>query len=61
MSEQFELKPCPFCGCSARINAWSFGRWTVTCRGSHCGIMTPMFIRKDEAVKAWNRRAGEEK
>jgi Lar family restriction alleviation protein len=51
-----ELKPCPFCGGKADIDAPTGSRndrlvYCKTCFASICGDATP------DAIAAWNRRA----
>lgn len=61
-----ELKPCPFCG-AIPTNEGEYpdkigicqkpdtGSWTVLC--TQCGASVDCFLTKNEALKAWNRRA----
>ncbi len=71
MSE-IELKPCPFCGGKAEVmhmdctdhsdgSAWTvWGVWCVddlNAEYSH-GHFIDNYETRDEAVAAWNRRAG---
>lgn len=62
-----ELKPCPFCGgnakmFSAKANAAGtrFVYW-VECNGSmcKCSPKTENYYTKEEAAKAWNKRASD--
>lgn len=64
-----KLRPCPFCGKKAEIkNIGSSGTtnfYMVTCLTSRCyghqyTYNSSPFTNKDEAVKAWNRRKGED-
>ena len=60
-----ELKPCPFCGATGNdydlpVLVWFLEReteWKV--EGERCGANTGWRGRKtrEEAIKAWNRRA----
>lgn len=63
----FELKPCPFCGGSAKILRLRSGKYCVTC--SSCGARGgavwvkdwhdtpfPPFVAQGQAVKLWNAR-----
>ena len=64
MSEEKELKPCPFCGCKASIwhnckTAEDATRWWVKC--DLCGAMTRHSEDVDAAAFRWNIRAGEER
>lgn len=62
-----ELKPCPFCGGSTRFQKWETAHvptkasWSVTCP-AFCVGLGKVFDDEDgdgrqEAAKAWNRRA----
>ena len=55
-----ELKPCPFCGASARLEHYSEG-WNVYCNNlGVCGIRTGWIkVGRERAMEMWNRRAGE--
>ena len=53
-----ELKPCPFCGSTdVRVIGDWFKKW-VQCQDccAHSGLKDD----KEEAAKAWNRRASDE-
>lgn len=66
MSEQEELKPCPFCGAVADIS-WTDQKHKffecyeeqVQCSNEECEVKTALCKFKGEAVRKWNRRAGE--
>lgn len=50
-----ELKPCPFCGCVARLTQYYPGRnYLIQC--SVCGAATLRFTNAVDAARAWNRR-----
>ena len=54
-----ELKPCPFCGADEDLRVVSvYGeeRYVTCLTCSACG---PDAETADEAIEAWNRRAGE--
>jgi len=64
-----DLKPCPFCGGEARLCdaksdlGWmpEQGRYLVQCdiySKNKCLVRpeTRFFLRKDDAIKAWNSR-----
>ena len=57
-----ELKPCPFCGCDKPeleeriITDYHIKSYQVVC--FLCAASTAFHISKEEATKAWNRRAG---
>lgn len=62
-----ELKPCPFCGGEALINTVSniyLEMYSVSCSGekdSGCRCLTNQWEEaKEEAIKAWNTRKGEQ-
>lgn len=55
MSEQVELKPCPFCGHEAVATQYVVGgRDLVQC--TFCSVKTPATNSRKEAVKSWNSR-----
>lgn len=67
MSEQ-KLKPCPFCGGEAYIHeikedflgvGWKIKGYCVACTDCHSG--TEYDKDKNISIKAWNRRAYEQK
>lgn len=56
-----KLKPCPFCGGEAKA---AYGRcdynvWQVCCLNNACQAMAGWCDTKDDAIAAWNRRAGD--
>lgn len=55
-----ELKPCPFCGGEAHIrqNGNRVFPWVVC---SDCIASTRVYDSVEEAIEAWNRRAGDGK
>ena len=54
-----ELKPCPFCGSyDQRFNS-AYGLCWYTCED--CGCEGPDGDNEQEAIEAWNRRAGDGK
>ena len=61
-NEGMELKPCPFCG-GTRIEVYDYDYGiteTIGVRCKDCGAhIENMFESDEEAVEAWNRRAGE--
>lgn len=58
-----ELKPCPFCGGKAEVVPYSvYGKvksYFVNCL--KCGCQIRDYTSKQNAEKAWNRRANDEK
>lgn len=59
-----KLLPCPCCGGKAKIieqgstwNALRRVKYRAQCM--ECGIMTPEYDAREDAVVAWNRRASE--
>ena len=58
-----ELKPCPFCGARAyvhrKILRASVTIWYV-CLCEECPCQTWGSDNMQEAIEAWNRRAGEQ-
>ena len=57
------LKPCPFCGGKAEIiKTHLFGKtvgYMAGCKNCWCELR--IYTSKQNAVKAWNRRKGEDK
>ena len=48
-----ELKPCPFCGGEAVLQAFYGGNY-VEC--GTCKCSTERFIKTEDAIQAWNNR-----
>ena len=66
MSNNIELKPCPFCGGEAFLNfdpeavEDTFGRkWAFNVFCGNCCATTGICWSKEQAIEAWNRRAYE--
>ena len=56
-----KLKPCPFCGGKARIEKYVDNvetTWSVNC--TDCDIGTVFESNKNDMVRKWNTRKGEE-
>ena len=58
MSNEPELKPCPFCGGEFTDNDWSQtgGWWLLYCK--KCGVLQQGQTR-EAVTKAWNTRAAD--
>lgn len=59
------LKPCPFCGSEAVMKAARHVphgyEYTPTCTVKSCaGRIAKKWLRKKDAIEAWNRRADNE-
>ena len=54
------LKPCPFCGGKAEIEMDDDWYWNYHVFCQECKIGTDCYETADEAIEAWNRRAGEQ-
>ena len=52
-----KLKPCPFCGGEAKLNLL-LGNYCVTCKSCMGAIFPATGMTEEEAIEAWNRRAG---
>lgn len=63
---KIELKPCPFCGEEATLQRYFDPHediaFYVACSGESCEVspMTNDFRTEQEAIEAWNHRAGED-
>jgi len=61
-----KLKPCPFCGEKVRMfivpacqERGSYNYYKIFCENINC-LMAPVtrnYVNKDNAIKAWNKRA----
>jgi len=61
-----KLKPCPFCGSKAIIIKRPNKMWAITCisiscfawqcTDKTCKSCTDGYVKKEDAVEAWNRR-----
>lgn len=54
-----ELKPCPFCGGEAELTLF-LGNHCVACTNCLGAIVPSRGMTEEEAIEAWNRRAGEQ-
>lgn len=53
-----ELKPCPFCGGKAKlIEIQEVGCFRVLCEDCPTSVGKYWYYKKQDAIKAWNRRA----
>ena len=52
-----KLKPCPFCGGTAKIAKGKIEFWAYC---PHCGAQTELYETDQEAALAWNDRTTEE-
>lgn len=56
--DEIKLKPCPFCGyLKARLVGSALLNYFILC--ADCGAFATCKITEQEAIEAWNRRAGE--
>ncbi len=53
-----KLKPCPYCGCKAKLYEAYDGAWCAECMV--CYARTFHGQTKEEAIQQWNRRANNE-
>ena len=53
-----ELKPCPFCGWRTIVDGGGF--LSHACECNVCHAQTKNYKTWEEAIEAWNRRAGDE-
>lgn len=60
-----DLKPCPFCGCRAKIKEkpckiYDGAPWYyVECSRSSCRARTSAWGQRAQAIISWNKRANE--
>jgi len=54
-----KIYPCPFCGGIKFM--WNPMGGTITRVSCSCGVDGPCEVGKRNAIKAWNRRAGNKK
>lgn len=60
MTEEETLKPCPFCGGQATIQAFHHyptQYWAQCADNPPCSVEVGGFLSEAEAIAAWNRRA----
>lgn len=61
MSEELNLKGCPFCGMQGEVaqrhNPMSKWKWSVDCADTTCGMSGPVEASPAEAIAAWNLRS----
>lgn len=57
-----KLKPCPFCGSTARAWTDAYGCYSIECDNEECGCTygDNMALNFKEVVKAWNKRVEDE-
>lgn len=55
--EEQKLKPCPFCGSTDIFVYHSYVDYSVRCR--NCLVRRGEFETEEEAIAAWNKRAGD--
>jgi hypothetical protein len=61
MSEQQDILHCPFCGHEAKAYASHYanlGEHWVICLSPNCGGKTHWWASREQAIAAWNMRAG---
>jgi len=61
MDEEYDVKPCPFCGEDigfAGMTPDAFAKTTTEfALACHCGATGPLRPTMQEALEAWNQRA----
>ena len=55
-----ELKPCPFCGRKPELRRDDDGFSYIVCANDNCYVRTDGHLNDNAAIKAWNRRVGEQ-
>ena len=58
-----QIKACPFCGREAKlIDCDIYPQWFIRCTYKFCCVeQAHCYATKQAAIKAWNRRAGNER
>lgn len=59
-NEMNELKPCPFCGRKPELRHDDDGFSYIVCANDNCYVRTDGHLNDNAAIKAWNRRVGEQ-
>ena len=54
-----QLKPCPFCGRTAKMVKDRVGIYKIFCTGFDCDAQMGWSINAGLLAKAWNRRAND--
>ena len=52
-----KLKPCPFCGHTAKLYIGGNGYWVECSNSKECGTEQRTVRTKKEALEKWNRRS----
>lgn len=55
-----ELKPCPFCGRKPELRHDDDGFSYIVCANDNCYVRNDGYLNDNAAIKAWNRRVGEQ-
>ena len=55
-----ELKPCPFCGRKPELRRDDAGCSYIVCANDNCYVRTDGHLNDNAAIKAWNKRVGEQ-
>lgn len=59
-NEMNELKPCPFCGRKPELRRNDDGFSYIVCANDNCYVNNNCYVNDNAAIKAWNRRVGEQ-
>lgn len=65
MQKNSDLKPCPFCGSPAELREThrvpTGYNYTPRCTVTSCaGRLSKLWMNKEDAISAWNRRVNDE-
>lgn len=59
-----KIKPCPCCNGKATTYKWIasvvYNEYSYEVQCTQCGLTTQSYVSLEDAIKAWNRRAGNE-